>query len=491
MTAISPKLLDYLTDAERRELETLLMQLPVWEPDSRNAPQVQAHDSPAHETLYGGAAGGGKSDLLLGLARTKHRRSLLLRREFPDLERSLIARAYEFYGDRTHYNASKHIWNIPDGGITRWIEFGHMERVGSASEPGDEASYASAPYDLIAFDQLEQFPQYAYEFMFSRARSTIPGQRVRIFASANFVGAGVAWIMKRWAAWLDDTHPMPAKGGEIRWYKRNEAGEDVEAAADDPDAQSRTFIPARLADNPYLDDEYRKQLNNLPEPLRSALLNGDIKASLQDDAYQVVPRAWVQAAMLRWTPEPPEDEKDKSPVIGNDIAHGGEDQTVFALRRGSWFDKLQKHSGRSTPTGGAVCDLLTLIIGDGSANMDIIGVGASAYDEGRRRGMKVYPVNFSEDSTATDKSGRLHFLNKRAEFYWTFREALDPESGQNIALPPDLELEGDLCTPRWSSQVRGIKIESKDEIKKRIGRSPDCGDAVVLSWGNVPQWVSF
>ena len=49
-------------------------------------------------------------------------------------------------------------------------------------------------------------------------------------------------------------------------------------------------------------------------------------------------------------------------------------------------------------------------------------------------------------------------------------------------LPPDTELEEDLCTPCWSMRTNGIKIESKEDIKKRIGRSPDCADAVTLSW---------
>lgn len=446
----------------------------VWQPHPANRPQVQAYLSDAFETLYGGAAGGGKSDLLLGLSRTMHGRSLLLRRTFPDLERSLISRSLEFFGDKKFYNASKHIWNID----SRRIEFGHMERVGTPQVPGDEAQYASAPYDLIAFDQLEQFPEYAYTFMISRARST-NRKRVRVIGSANPVGDGVEWIMRRWRPWLVD---KTAKPGELLWFKRDAEGMEVQTMPDDPDAVSRTFIPAGLNDNPYLGDEYRRALMLLPEPLRSALLVGNWSAMLTDDAYQVIPRAWVRAAMGRWTEKPKE---DKPLVIGSDIAHGGDDKTVFAPRRGSWIGKLQKHEGRRTPTGGAACDLLQLVIGDGIANLDVIGVGASAYDEGKRRGMKVRPVNFAEGSDATDKSGTLRFVNVRAELYWKLREALDPVTGMNMALPPDDELEADLCAPRWVSQTNGIKIESKDEIKKRVGRSPDCGDAAVLSMADV------
>lgn len=470
--------LSRLSADERIELDQLLGEL-VWLPHPDNKPQIQAYFSPAFETLYGGAAGGGKSDLLLGLARTMQSRSLLLRRTFPDLERSLISRSLEFFGDPVFYNSTKHLWNID----SRRIEFGHMEKIGTPQVPKDEAQYAGAPYDFIGWDQLEQFPAYAYLFMFSRARSA-HGRRVRIVSTANPVGEGVEWIMQRWRAWLIEENAQP---GELRWYKMDEQGNDIETTADDPDALSRTFIPAGLQDNPYLGDDYRRQLMNIPEPLRSALLKGLWKAMLIDDAYQVIPREWVKAAMARWKPKPPESEKDKPLVVGSDVARGGDDKTVNAPRRGAWFDNLHKHPGRTTPDGKTVAGLLQVLLANGgSANIDVIGVGASAYDTALDRGLTIVPINFAEGSSATDKSGTLTFINLRAELYWSFREALDPETGENLMLPPDPELEADLCAPRWSMQTNGIKIESKEDIKKRLGRSPDCADAVVLAKASIP-----
>ena len=476
-----------MTDSEREQLESLLSMLPPWTPDPRNKPQCEAYETEAFETLYGGAAGGGKSDLLLGIARTQHTRSLLLRREFPDLERSLISRSLEFFGDRKQYNASKHVWNIED----KRIEFGHMERIGTPTEPKDEGQYASAPYDLIGFDQLEQFLEYGYIFMISRARSTDRGQHVRVVATANPVGEGIEWIMRRWAAWLDETHPNPAKSGEIRWYKRDDEGREVETTKDDPDASSRTFISAGLSDNPYLDDDYRRALSLLPEPLRSALLVGSWSGMLTDDAYQVIPRAWVKAAQARWVEKPP---TKTPPVVGADIARGGSDQTVFIERRANWYGKPEKHAGITTPDGNSVVNLLIpLLLEEGaSSNMDVIGVGASAYDISKNRGLNVRPINFAEGSHAVDKSGQLDFINMRAECYWRFREWLDPADYEGIPekekpmLPPDPELLGDLCSPRWSMQTNGIKIEKKEDIKKRIGRSPDVGDAAVLARASVP-----
>jgi hypothetical protein len=475
--------LERLTVSERGELEQLLASY-VWFPHPANKPQVNGFFCPAFETLYGGAAGGGKSDLLLGLARTMHTRSLLLRRTFPDLERSLISRSMEFYGDPKHYNGGKHVWNV-DG---RRIEFGHMEHVGTPQIPGDESMYASAPYDFIGFDQLEQFPQYAYEFLLSRARSTVIGQRVRVGASANPVGEGITWIMNRWRAWLLDKTAKPA---EILYYKRDEEGNDVLTDVNDPDGLSRTFIPAGLKDNPYLGDEYRRTLSNLPEPLRSALLDGDWGASITDDAYQVLPRSWVRAAQMRWHPS-----NAIPDVVGVDVARGGDDKTVFAPRSGDYYFPLHKHRGVDTPDSDAV---LAFLVADGlplkgaKYNVDVIGIGASVYDAGRKVEYEMIPINFGAGSDSTDKSGTLHFVNLRAEVYWAFREALDPKSGRNVVLPPDDELEADLCAARWTPQSNGIKIEAKEEIKKRIGRSPDCADAIVLSnyGGASLDWSGF
>jgi len=70
--------------------------------------------------------------------------------------------------------------------------------------------------------------------------------------------------------------------------------------------KSRTFIPARLLDNPYLTTTgYGDTLQALPEPLRSHVLYGDFSIGRQDEAWQVIPTAWIRAAQDRWTPKPP------------------------------------------------------------------------------------------------------------------------------------------------------------------------------------------
>lgn len=486
---------------ERNELERLLRSLSpsglelvqrilegrtVWSPQSR--PQWMALLSPAFELLYGGAAGGGKSDLLLGMARLCHRSALLLRRTYPELEDSLILRSKQFYGDPRLYNGGMHVWQLaPQSGTGagQRIRFGHLEH------EDDVHRYQSAQFDYIGFDELTQFTKLQYEYMLSRARTVETGQRVRVVGCTNPGNEGNDWVMERWAPWLDEGYPRPAQPGEVRWFRREPDGREVETTEGDPDGTSRTFIPARLEDNPYLGDDYRRQLQMLPEPYRSQLLRGDWRAGQVESAYQVIPTAWIRAAMGRWREERSGLAGTATQVrttsvltcVGVDVARGGDDQTVLARRYGTWFAPLEKCAGRTTPDGQSVAGLIARALADGGyANVDVIGIGASAYDVARMQGLRVQPVNFAEGSQATDRSGTLRFANVRAEAYWTLRDALDPENGQGLALPNDPELLGDLRAPRWRMSSRGIVIEDKEQIGKRLGRSPDCGDAVALAW---------
>src|SRR4051794_41152283 len=112
--------------------------------------------------------------------------------------------------------------------------------------------------------------------------------------------------------------------------------------------------------------------------------------------------------------------------------------------------------------------------------------GVSRSSSRRLKDNGIEPVSFvaSGESMEKTKDDQLAFANKRAEVWWKFREALDPDQpdGSAIALPPDPELRADLCAPTWKLGARGILLESKDEIRKRLGRSPGKGDAVVMCW---------
>jgi hypothetical protein len=456
-------------------------------------PQAAALESGAYEVLYGGAAGGGKSDLLLGAARIQSRRGVIFRRTYPQLEDSIIPRSLEIYGDPRRYNRSKHIWFF---GGNRHVRFRFLE------SEANLISYQGAAFDFVGFDELTQFTRLQYEYLFSRCRTTVQGQRCRIISTANPGGEGEEWVRERWAPWLDETHPNPAKSGEVRWFIRYPGAErdtevpgpDLvfdEASGETLIPKSRTFIAAKLSDNPYLDasPDYRASLQLLPEPLRSQLLKGDWSIGRQDDAYQVIPTAWIKAAMARWTEDgwrdPETGRGRRVDALGVDVARGGQDKTSIVERRGVWFARPDRHPGIATNSGAAVIQILmthtAAVKSRAALNIDVIGVGASVFDTGKLMGMNVRGVDFRVKAHGRDRSGKFAFVNTRSKAYWKLREDLDPEYGSNLALPPDPQLLGDLRAARWELRPNGILIEDKDKIKERLGRSPDDGDATVLS----------
>lgn len=483
MQSSKPLWKDWPPEAKRALLDRILARS-GWKPFP--GPQTAAFESEADIVLYGGAAGGGKTDLLLGLARFQHRRSVIFRRVFPNL-RGIIDRSRILYTvaasglSKDSFNEQLHRWRFTDG---RQIEFG------ACQYEKDVTDWQGQPHDLYGFDEITEFSEAQFRFLIAWNRSTVPGQRCRVVCTANPPTDSTGdWIISFWAPWLDENHPNPAKPGELRWFTTID-GRDQEVPSGDPvlikgewvKPLSRTFIPAQVQDNPVLmESDYVAKLQALPEPLRSKLLYGDFKAGREDDAYQVIPTEWVRLAQERWK----EREKPSTPMtaLGVDVARGGRDATVLSPRFDNYFDRQKSFPGKSTPDGPEVAGLVVMEVHPGTqVNLDVIGVGSSVYDFLKDvDGLNVVPINGAEKSEARDKSGRLGFVNKRAENWWRMREALDPKTGQNLALPPDSILKSDLCAPKWKVTPRGIQVESKEDIIARIGRSPDNGDAAVYA----------
>ena len=452
--------------------------------------------SRADELFYGGAAGGGKSDLLLGLAGEVHRKAIIFRRVFPNL-RELIERSRQIYNaeDKAHgkdsYNESLHIWRLLNGNM---IEFGAIPF------EKDKKNFQGRPHDLIGFDEVPEFAESQYEFVTAWNRTTDESQRVRVIATGNPpTDEAGGWVTRRWGAWLDKQHPHPAKPGELRWYAMID-GKEIEIGSGKPFEnnnemvypRSRTFIPARLDDNPFYaaDGRYKSVLQSLPEPLRSQMLNGDFDAANMPDPFQIIPTEWVRMAQRRWL----ERERPATPLtaVGIDPSRGGRDKMGIAKRYDNWFDEVISYPGVVVRDGATGADLARQTIGDidpAYINVDVIGIGSSVYDHTKVMYKNVVPFNGAEASEYRDKSGKLKMRNKRAEMYWTMRDALDPKEGDDLALPPDTELLADLCSARYEVSAAGVLVEDKDKIKERIGRSPDIGEAVMMALINVTPWL--
>jgi hypothetical protein len=112
------------------------------------------------------------------------------------------------------------------------------------------------------------------------------------------------------------------------------------------------------------------------------------------------------------------------------------------------------------------------------------GWGGDAYAHLKENGVSCTGYMGVKESAARTKDKQLRFANVRSQAYWQFREALNPDQlgGSAICLPTDNELLADLCAPRFDVVKLGVKVEPKVDVVKRLGRSTDKGDAVVMAW---------
>ncbi len=206
---------------------------------------------------------------------------------------------------------------------------------------------------------------------------------------------------------------------------------------------------------------------------------GEFAASSTDG---IIPLAWVEAANERWRALEDAGELNSDPdVIGVDVGLTG-DQTVLARCNGLVVMRLDKHArGDTMATAGRIAGPLQRYPGC-KAVVDSVGIGAGVKDRLWEQGLKGRVLAFSAGSGTAyrEKSGEFGFADLRSAAWWSVREMLEPSSGEDVALPPDDELTGDLTAPRWTVQSGGrIKVEGKVKIRSRLGRSTDCGDAVI------------
>ena len=215
---------------------------------------------------------------------------------------------------------------------------------------------------------------------------------------------------------------------------------------------------------------------------------GEFHSSDEDG---VIPLSWVEAAVERWQTWDAAGRPDLGPVtrLGVDVARSGRDNTVVALRHGDIVSELRlTHHEDTMTTAGRVGGILEAHPG-AIAVVDTDGLGAGVTDRLREQGRSVVAFHAGAGTSKRDSSGELGFANVRSAAWWSMREKLDPAAGSTVMLPPDDLLIGDLCAPHWkvASNSR-IQVESKDEIRKRLGRSTDSGDAVIQAFWETPPW---
>lgn len=237
--------LDLLTDEELAEYMHLLEAFrradgEEWEPQPKQALATQLAGR-AIETLYGGAAGGGKTEWLLHYALEQmlahpFNNGVIFRRVFPSLVKTLIPRSkrvYPAYGGV--WNGQNHDWTFPNGSV---LTFGSLQYEDSVFD------YQGTEYGLIAFEEITEFTESQYLEMLVRLRPGGAGIRSHVVATTNPGGRGHLWVKRRWVKPkpidFDGAAPLPFEVWQPKPTDSN------------PEPTSRVFVPATLADNPRL-----------------------------------------------------------------------------------------------------------------------------------------------------------------------------------------------------------------------------------------------
>ncbi|MBQ8391204.1 MAG: terminase family protein [Clostridia bacterium] len=233
----------------------------IWTPQPRQRAFMQRKET---EALYGGAAGGGKSDCAIAEALRQvhipHYRGLILRKTYPQLS-EMVDRSREIYSPafpEAKFNDQKHCWTFPSGAK---IYFGAMQHT------KDRTNYQGKRYDFIDFDELTHFTWDEYSYLFSRNRPNGPGTRCYIRAQANPGGIGHGWVKERF---ITPAPPMTPIYDEVKIMFPDGKSELRR--------QNRIFVPSSVFDNKILmqnDPDYITRLASLPENEKKALLYGD------------------------------------------------------------------------------------------------------------------------------------------------------------------------------------------------------------------------
>ena len=221
--------------------------------------QAMFHASTANEILYGGAAGGGKThaiimDAFLRCAQWPGTLAVIFRRTYKELEDTDIKLALEVYPKEVaEYNQGRHEFKLKNGSK---IQFRHCEN------EADRFDYSGLEVQFMYFDELTTFTQVIYDFLKTRLRAKKKLNVVPIVRSASNPGnIGHGWVRK----YFVDAGPyMEIREQEI-WSEALHKSKKIKTQ----------YIPSLATENPYITDDYIFELEQKPEALRRALLNGD------------------------------------------------------------------------------------------------------------------------------------------------------------------------------------------------------------------------
>lgn len=457
---------------------------------------------PAFEVLMGGQAGPGKSWTLLFLdipdlldESMGSLRVLYLRREYVDLG-DLIDKAMQMwlplgavYAAADSRYGKKTTFTWPNG--AKCI-FGHCQR------ESDKYQYQGFEFQRLRVDELAQFTESQYLYLFSRMRSADPKLRINVRSSCNPQGVGMLWLKRRF---VDQLAP-----GEIKWFTRNAQGRDMVTAPDDPHALSRAWVPGDRRDNRYIGEQYERNLRQLTQEDYHALALGIWE--IKDKPSQLIEAKWFDWALSGGDPAAQRRDNTKLSLlrraIGADFAHEGQDMSVMAWGEGPKLLGMEGKGRTRTEEfchwvgsrwqelGEGLTDVAADGIGPGTGACDMLESGARVpLPDGRVIVVPRIPnlcrLTFKDPAFDLKYRGAYKFPNLRSQMWWKLRQDLERGLIDLSALAdPECRfddlgtLQEEVLSITYEVEMGEIKVASKKMLRKadNLGRSPDWADAL-------------
>ncbi|QNK82586.1 phage terminase large subunit [Nakamurella sp. PAMC28650] len=243
------------------------------------------------------------------------------------------------------------------------------------------------------------------------------------------------------------------------------------------------FIPSLPKDNPHNSQEYLEALDRMPMQFKKRYVEGNW--DYVDDSNALFPNHVIDRMMVATVP------KAGERTIGVDVSREGSDKTVFSLFIGDTLtDLLEPEVDRSdvAPISDLIADELILymqknLVGYQQVWIDAVGNGGGVVDSMRRRGYYVNSFKSGEKSTDLHEDETPKYDMLRSERYYKMAQA-GTQGKLKIwkHCPWVEELRRDLLAHTYEVTDKQFIVESKTKMKKRLGRSPDFADAVVMGW---------
>jgi len=227
------------------------------------------------------------------------------------------------------------------------------------------------------------------------------------------------------------------------------------------------FLPALATDNPFLSKEYLDSLKYLPEAEYQRFVMGNWDFS--NDPNQLIKYEWIRNNLT--------DSSLIADHLGVDVARRGDDRTVFTYRKDNKMTGIDMFKGEDTITIGKEVIKAAKNKGIKAENtqVDVVGVGGGVVDYCVSQGFNV--LEYNSGFRPTKDADPLLFKNRRAQSYWNLRKGLEENK---IKLLDNQQLIKELTNIRYFVKEKNIQIESKDEIRKRLGFSPDYADSCAI-----------